>query len=130
MSKKRDKARERRRRMWEEAKRCELTVARDRIGLGADEAIPDAVLLGEVDGYLPVHDPRRWEPDYRLEPRHQWFGFRLMGLADTEHERIALACRLRAIRSGTTPIGLGPGGPPRHSPAKGRRRNRRRLHFS
>jgi hypothetical protein len=129
MSTKRDRKRRRSRAAWEVAKRRELGRARKRIGLDPDETIPDDVLLAEVDGYLPPHT-RTWEPDYRLEPRHQWFGFRLIGIADTEPERNCLAQRVLAIRSGRMPLGLGPGGAPRRSPAMGRRRNRRRSALS
>jgi hypothetical protein len=126
MSQKRDKVRERRRRIWEDAKLRELSEARHRIGLGADEVIPDAVLLAEVDHYLPVQTGT-WRPNYLLEPRQQWFGFRLMGVAYTEPHRQALARRLRAgPRWGRSPFGLGPDGPARCSPAAARRRNRRR----
>lgn len=125
MSTKRDRIRQRTRAEWEVAKRDELARARQRIGLEPDQKIPDRVLLLEVDGYLPTHTGT-WEPDYRLEPRQQWFGFRLLGLADTERERSCLAGRLRLIPSGRSRIGLGPGRIARRSPAGGRRRNLRR----
>jgi hypothetical protein len=125
MSKKRDKIRKRKRHIWEDVKRELLRRARQRIGLGPDEIIPDAALLAEVDHYLPVHTGFG-EPNYYSEPRHQWFGFRLIGLADSESERDALARRLRTIHSGRSRWGLGPGSAPRRSPAAARRRNRRR----
>lgn len=125
MSAKRDKAKRRRRAAWEVAKRRELSHVRERIGLGPDATIPDEVLLAEVDGYIPV-PTGTWEPNYLLEPRRQWFGFRLLRLADTEDERNALARRLSTIRSGRMPLGMGPGRAPRRSPESGRSRNRRR----
>ena len=107
VSTKRDKAKRRRRAAWEVAKRRELTHVREQIGLGPDATIPDEVLLAEVDGYIPV-DTGTWEPNYFLEPRRQWFGFRLIGLADREDERSALSRRLSTIRSGRMLLALAP----------------------
>ena len=125
MSKKRDKARERKRTRWESTKRQVLHEVRQTISLGPDEFIPDAVLLAEVDGYVRPDRGGSWDVDHRLEPREQWFGFRLIGLAPTEKERLALGRELASGWSGTVPFGLGPSTASRRSPRSGRRRHRR-----
>ena len=128
MSRRRDKIRARRRRLWDDTKRDLLREARAALGLQADELIPDAVLLAEVDGYVPPGPPKHGTLDYGVGRRKKWFVARLSGLANTDAERRALGSRFKQGPAGGLRWGLlGFADPARRSPqgADGRRPTRR-----
>lgn len=126
MSSARKRFKKRRDALWAQAKGEVLAEARQRAGLSADEAIADAVLVLEVDHYLPTHAPNG-ETQYDVLVREEWFFHRLSGLANTEEARRQLADSLKLRRgTGRMPWGLGLGGPPRRSQDSGRHRTERR----
>ncbi len=127
MSNRRKRSKKRRDAHWAELKRAALAGVREGIGLGTDDVVPDDVLIFEVDHYLPTHAPNG-EAQFDLNVREQWFSLRLLGLADSEQERLQLADALELRRgTGRIPWGLGVGGPPRRSQHSGRKRSERRL---
>jgi hypothetical protein len=106
--------------------KCRL-LARVRAELGPGvRSLADEVLLHEVDHYLPTHSVAG-KAQHFLQPREQWFGFRLLGLGDGDAERRALADRLRAEWShGDYAIDVPRSGPARRSEQAGARRNAKR----
>jgi hypothetical protein len=125
VSQRRNKFHARRRDLWEVAKRELLEDVRARLHLEPDEFIPDAVLLAEVDGYLPPGPPKNGSLNYGLGRRKRWFAYRLVGIGSTDEDRRVLAASLKAGPAGGLHWGLlGFAGPARRSPQAGRRRRR------
>jgi hypothetical protein len=123
VSQRRNKFHARRRELWEVSKDELLQDVRARLHLESDEFIPDAVLLAEVDGYLPPGPPKNGSLDYGLGRRKRWFAYRLIGIGVTDEDRRLLAANLKAGPAGGLRWGLlGFGGPARRSPQAGRRR--------
>lgn len=80
----RRRERKRRLRLWDDALRQTIGSVRTQIGLEPDELISDATLLQEA---------RSQALDMNLRAAEQWFGWRLMGMANSTDEQAELAAR-------------------------------------
>lgn len=89
-----------------------LAGTRRTLGLTSDQIIPDLVLRGEAEHHFAPPG---------LAAPSQWFGLRLMRMADSDAELDDLLAHLRASRLGPVPWGVNAG-------AKSPHRSRRAPH--
>jgi hypothetical protein len=74
-------------RRWDQQLTLTLGEVRVTAELQSDEVLPDAVLVAEAAHYVPADRPS-------VNAARQWFGWRLIGMADSDKEREGLALRV------------------------------------